>query len=104
MFTRKSIWTTKAHTPTTYKVIKITDITEHMIPVGYTYTPTTYKVIKITDITEHMIAVYAYGFYLIVHGKPRPFQRLRRPVIVEKGGAYAITSTVLSILTRFRCN
>ena len=32
-----------------------------------------------------------YGFYTIVHEKPRPFQRLRWPVTVERGGAQAIT-------------
>ena len=46
--------------------------------------------IKVTDMTERMIPVDAYGFYTIVHGKPRPFQRLRRPVTVERGGAYMI--------------
>ena len=60
--------------------------------------------IKVTDITEHMTPVDAYGFYTIVHGKPRPFQRLRWPETVERGGAYAITDMVMCILTRFRCN
>ena len=38
-----------------------------------------------------MSQIDAYGFYTIVYGKPRPFQRLRWPVTVERGGAYAIT-------------
>ena len=80
MFTRTIIYTTKEDTRTNYNCIKVTDMTEHMIPVD------------------------AYGFYTIVHGKPRPIQRLRWTVTVGRGGAYSITGTVLCILTRFRWN
>ena len=54
----------------------------------YLDTHTTYNRMKLTDMTEHMIPVDAYGFCMMVHGKPRPFQRLWWPVTVEMGGAY----------------
>ena len=71
-------------------------LSEHLYGLSQAYTPTTSNRIKVTDTAARIISVDAYGFYTIVRGKPRPFQRLQRFVTAESGLAYVIT--VLCIL------
>ena len=63
--------------------------------------PAFYNRIKVTHMTEHMIPIDAYGMYTIIHVKPHPFQRLRLPVTIKWGGAYAITVLCILIINIF---